>query len=55
MRRAACGAHGQSSMEYALFVAVVAAAVVAMAIYVRRATQAHIKALETQVSPEPMQ
>lgn len=46
---------GQSSMEYALFVAAVAAAVAAMAIYVRRAVQANIKVLETQVSPEPMQ
>ena len=46
---------GQSSMEYALFAAVVAAAVVAMAVYVRRSIQANLKVVESVTNAEPMQ
>ena len=54
MSRAVRGqAAGQSLMEYALLVAVVAAAVVAMSIYVRRAVQANIKQFEKQTIAEP--
>ena len=45
---------GQSSLEYALFVAVVAAAVVAMALYVRRVIQANLKVVESVTNAEPM-
>ena len=46
MRRAP----GQSTVEYAIFVAVVAAAVTAMSLYVRRAVQANLKALEREIN-----
>ena len=46
---------GQSTTEYAIFVAVVAAALVAMTVYVRRAIQAHLKLMEKQTSAQPMQ
>ena len=39
-------------MEYALFIAVVAAALSAMSVYVRRAVQANLKVLEGQVNAE---
>ena len=45
---------GQSSLEYALFVAVVAAAVVAMAVYVRRSIQANLKVMQSVTNVEPM-
>ena len=45
---------GQSTTEYALFVAVVAAALVAMTVYVRRAIQAHLKLMEQQTTTQPM-
>lgn len=43
---------GQSTMEYAVFVAVVAAALMGMQVYVRRAIQANLKTLEEQVNAE---
>ena len=43
---------GQSTLEYAVFIAVVAAALTTMTIYVRRAIQANLKALEDQVNAE---
>ncbi|MBI2495991.1 MAG: hypothetical protein HYY90_04995 [Candidatus Omnitrophica bacterium] len=43
---------GQSTLEYAVFVAVVAAALVAMQVYVRRAIQANLKMLEGQINAE---
>ena len=43
---------GQSTLEYAVFVAVVAAALSTMAIYVRRAIQANLKAVEDQINAE---
>ena len=45
-------ARGQSSLEYALFVSVVAAALVAMGGYVRRSMQAGLKTMEDQVNVE---
>ena len=51
MRRAA---HGQTTLEYAIFIAVVAAAAVSMSLYIRRAVQANIKTFETQTRAEPM-
>ena len=43
---------GQATLEYALFVAVVAAALIAMNTYVRRAIQANVKSLEDAVNAE---
>ena len=46
MSRARSMWRGQSTVEYALIVAAVAAAVAAMSTYVRRAVQANFKQLE---------
>ena len=46
---------GQSSLEYALFVAAVATAVMAMSMYLRRAVQANLKVMESASSAGPMQ
>ena len=40
----------QSTLEYAVFVAVVASALAAMSLYVRRSIQANLKQLEDQVN-----
>lgn len=45
---------GQSSLEYAVFTGVVAAALVAMNVYVRRAIQANLKQLEDHVNAEAL-
>lgn len=42
----------QATLEYALFVAVVSAAVGAMAVYVRRSIQANLKVLEQQINAD---
>ena len=55
MRRATAQGNGQSTMEYAIFIAVVAAALIAMSGYVRRALLANIQRLERQASVVPMQ
>ncbi len=39
-------------MEYAVFIAVVAAALIAMSDYVRRSIQANLKTVEEQVNVE---
>lgn len=44
--------HGQSALEYALFVAVVVAALVGMGTYVQRAIQANLKVTEDQINAE---
>ena len=43
----------QSIMEYAILVAVVAAAFIAMNVYVQRAVQASLKTIENQVNATP--
>ena len=43
---------GQSTMEYALFIVAVAAAVIAMNLYVKRSVQANLKALEDHINVE---
>lgn len=43
---------GQSTLEYALFVAVVASALVAMSVYVQRSIQANLKTVEDRVNAE---
>lgn len=48
------GTRGQSSLDYAVFIAVVAAALVAMQLYVRRSIQANLKTLEDQINAEAL-
>jgi len=43
---------GQSTLEYGVFVAVVAAALVVMQLYVQRSIQANLKAVEEQINAE---
>lgn len=43
---------GQTVTEYAVFIAVVAAAVVGMSTYVQRSIQANLKAVEDQINAE---
>ena len=50
MRRRA----GQSVLEYATFIAVVAAALIAMSTYVRRSIQAQLKLVEDRINAEAM-
>lgn len=50
MVRGEGSARGQSTLEYALVVAVVVAALVAMQTYVRRAMQANLKNLELELN-----
>lgn len=42
--------HGQSTLEYAVLIAVVAAALIAMETYVQRAVQAHVKNVEEELN-----
>ena len=48
--RQSCELRGQSTLEYGFFIGVVAAALVAMSVYVRRSIQANLKLVETQVN-----
>jgi len=43
----------QSTIEYALLIAIVAAAFLAMNLYVQRAVQANFKLVEDQINAEP--
>jgi hypothetical protein len=43
---------GQAISEYAVFVAVLAAALLAMSLYVRRSVQANLKLVEEQINAE---
>lgn len=45
---------GQSTIEYALLIAIVAAAFTAMHLYMQRAVQANFKLIEDQVNVEPL-
>lgn len=44
---------GQSTIEYALLIAIVAAAFLAMRVYVQRAVQANFKMIQDQINVEP--
>ena len=44
---------GQSILEYALIIAVVVAALMAMSVYVQRSVQANLKTVEDQINAEP--
>jgi Flp pilus assembly pilin Flp len=43
----------QSTIEYALLIAIVAAAFLAMNLYVQRAVQANFKLIEDRINAEP--
>jgi len=43
---------GQSVLEYTILISVVAAALLAMSLYVRRGIQANLKAIEYQINLE---
>ena len=43
---------GQSILEYAVLIAVVAAALLAMNVYIRRSVQGNLKALEDQINAD---
>ena len=43
----------QSTIEYAMLIAIVAAAFITMQMYVQRATRASLKTLEDQINAEP--
>ena len=43
---------GQSVLEYAVLIAVVVAALLAMNVYIRRAVQGNLKALEDQINAD---
>ncbi len=45
---------GQTTIEYALLIAIVAAAFTAMHLYMQRAVQANFKLIEEQVNVEPL-
>lgn len=44
---------GQSTLEYAILIAIVAAALTAMSTYVQRSVQANLKMIEDQINAEP--
>ncbi|MEW6170043.1 MAG: hypothetical protein AB1472_00535 [Candidatus Omnitrophota bacterium] len=44
----------QSTLEYAVLIAIIAAAFLAMRTYVQRSVQANLKAVEEQINAEPL-
>ena len=44
---------GQSTLEYALIVAVVAAALTAMSLYLQRSVQGNLKLMEDKINAQP--
>lgn len=42
----------QATLEYAVFIGVVAAALIAMQVYLRRSIQANLKVLEDQINAQ---
>lgn len=44
---------GQSVLEYSVLIAIVAAAFLAMSVYVQRAVQANLKMVELQINAQP--
>ena len=44
--------HGQAALDYAVFIAVVAAGLIGMQVYIRRSIQANLKTLEDQINAE---
>ena len=54
-RRAVRGLRGQSVLEYSILVAIVAAAFIAMSMYVRRAVQGRIYSFDDMITAKPNQ
>ena len=44
---------GQSIVEYALLISIVAAAIAAMSLYVQRSVQANVRVIEKQINARP--
>lgn len=44
---------GQSIIEYGVLIGIVAAALMAMSVYVQRAVQANVKMIENQINAQP--
>ena len=44
---------GQSIVEYALLISIVAAAIAAMSLYVQRSVQANVRVIEKQINAHP--
>ena len=55
LNRRAClaGRRAQSTLEYAVLIAILAAACAAMTTYVHRAVRSNLKGLEEQINVEP--
>lgn len=53
-RRMTSPSNGQTTLEYAVFIAVVVAALIGMQLYVRRSIQANLKSLEDRVNGEAL-
>ena len=47
-----CKQYGQSTLEYAVFITLVAAAVTAMSLYVQRSIQARVKTIEDGINAQ---
>ena len=47
-------AQAQSTLEYAVFITVVAAALVTMQVYIRRSIQANLKSVEDHINAEAL-
>lgn len=45
---------GQSTMEYAMCIAAIAAALISMTLYIRRAIQANLKMVEKHINAEAL-
>lgn len=45
---------GQSTLEYAIFITVVAAALITMNVYIRRSIQANLKEVEDHINAEAL-
>ena len=45
---------GQSTLEYAIFITVVAAAMITMNVYIRRSIQANLKSVEDHINAEAL-
>ena len=45
---------GQSTLEYAIFITVVAAALMTMQVYIRRSIQANLKQVEDNINAEAL-
>lgn len=53
--RRGCSSLGQSVLEYAVLISVVAGAMLAMSFYIKRAVQGRINAIDQQIVAKPNQ